>query len=227
MFMVKLKAWLRHVLAPEPVMLGPQLGAAPTTVEEGAQQLVERARQGDQNAIAMICQVRDNAKKGIAQARQGYTAIESYIKAHPAQSIPSFGEELANNSASDSMAIDMMAGFGEDYIATIKDKTAPLAAVSIPKAVVTLANGPSLLPSGQQNLVHDIRDSLDEAQCAAFLLGLKHGLSEMNSIPEEQQWAFVLGHVLGTARKIQAVRCPNVPLSILSPQLGAEFQERR
>jgi hypothetical protein len=53
--------------------------------------LVRRARQGDQNAMALISQTAENAKKGDPRARFSYACIGQYIHAHPNDS--AFGEE--------------------------------------------------------------------------------------------------------------------------------------
>jgi hypothetical protein len=221
----RLKALLRRWLDDTPKA---QLhGNTPSTVEEGAAQLVERARQGDQNAVAMICAVRDNAKKGVVQAKQGYAALSAYISKHPMKNPVSFGEELARNRHCDVICQEMTAGFGEDYTGTVKKEVPGIAALSVPKAVVTVANGPNLLQDGACNLFHDVRDSFTESEQKAFILGIKHGLNELDRIPKDLQVPFIVGHVLGTARKIQAVRHPRAPLSILSARLGAEFGELR
>lgn len=224
--MVKLKMLLRRWLdiTPSATQLH---GQEPKTVEDGAAQLVERARQGDQNAIAMICTVRDSAKKGNPKARRGFAALERYIKANPPKNLPSFGEELARNRECDAVCQEMMAGFGEDYCETVKKEVPAVAVLSLPKAIVTCANGPNLLQDGAQNLFHDVKDSFSEQEQKAFVLGIKHGISELDRIPQELQAPFIVGHVLGTARRIQAVRHPRTPLSILSARLGYEFGERQ
>lgn len=46
-------------------------------------EVVERARAGDQVAMAIIAEVRDKAKKGDRQARRSASAIMEYINKHP------------------------------------------------------------------------------------------------------------------------------------------------
>ncbi len=224
--LIKLKLLLRRVLGITPNAA--QLhGQEPKTMEEGAMQLVERARQGDQNAIALICTVRDEAKKGSPKAKRGFAVLKAYIEKNPPKNLPSFGAELSKNRECDLICQEMMAGFGEDYLEAVKKEVPGIAALSLPKAIVTVANGPNLLQDGAQNLLHDVRDSFTDDEQKAFILGIKHGISELDRIPEGLQAPFIVGHVLGTARRIQAVRHPRVPLSILSAKLGYEFGERR
>lgn len=52
-----------------------------------AGELVERARQGDQNAMAIIALVRDNAKLGQPRAKASAQFLQEYIAAHPVADI--------------------------------------------------------------------------------------------------------------------------------------------
>jgi hypothetical protein len=54
-----------------------------TTMEEAAAMLVERARVGDQNAMAMLSLIGSNAKKGNAKAREALVHVERYIRHNP------------------------------------------------------------------------------------------------------------------------------------------------
>lgn len=63
---------------------------------EQAGELVERARQGDQNAMAIIALVRDNSKKGNPRAKCSYEFIHEYIQTHP---IATFGADSKRRKA--------------------------------------------------------------------------------------------------------------------------------
>lgn len=65
---------------------------------EKAGELVERARQGDQNAMAIIALVRENRKKGNPRASCSFEFIQEYIQSHP---IASFGAENERRKARD------------------------------------------------------------------------------------------------------------------------------
>lgn len=68
--------------------------ARPMTVEEGARELVDRARLGDQNATAMLVRVRANAMKGVKRAQQAYTAALAHAKGQaPARSPSKVGAD--------------------------------------------------------------------------------------------------------------------------------------
>ncbi len=211
-----IKAWLRKWLH-EPPRIN---GGKPASIKEGAAQLVERARLGDQNAMALMKQIGENAKKKQPRALKAYSALMVYIKANPVTKEMTFGEEVE----SDNIADDIHTAFGaEDYCEVVFSKVPDLALRNINKAIVCLANGPSLLPDDEH--FKTVRESLSPEDEKAFMLGYKHGVKELDDVPEQFHCPFLLGHVLGTARRIQAVRLPKVPVSVLSPQVGMELGE--
>lgn len=55
----------------------------PSTIPEAARELVDRSRAGDQNATAMIVQVRKGAKKGNSRALETVKCIKKYISENP------------------------------------------------------------------------------------------------------------------------------------------------
>lgn len=183
---------------------------------------------GDQNAIALICQVRDNAKKGNQRAQQGMKALQLYIENNPVVSQGSMGEEMAHEAETNVLARDVCnAAFEGDYVEVVRELVPDLASQSVPKAVVALANGPSLLNRDGSTYISDVYNTLSEAEKKVFAVGYRHGISELASIPSGLHCAFILGHILGTARAIQAVRLPRVPVSVLAPQTGFELGERQ
>lgn len=60
-------------------------------------ELVERARAGDQNAMAMITACRENASHGLKRAQVTCSLIEQYCKQNPVQPKP--GDEVFEESA--------------------------------------------------------------------------------------------------------------------------------
>lgn len=223
--LLKFKAWLRNwlMLDHQPSQMG---GAGnPATISDGAAQLVERARAGDQNALAMICEIRDRAKAGNPRAKKSFQALEHFIKQNPFTQKPHFGQESVEV---DLLCQDVQSCFaGEaDYVETVTTKMPEIASLNVNKAVVTLANGPNLLPENGLSKVKEVSDALgDEDKQAAFKQGYQHGMRELDGVPEHLREAFILGHLFGTARRIQAVRIPGVPVSILSPGFGLELGE--
>ena len=221
----KFKGWLRRWVTADDSR-PPQMGARPTTVSDGAAQLVERARLGDQNALALICQVRENAKKGNPRAQEGFKALQLYVENNPVVSQGTMGEEIAEEAEVNLLAKEVNdAAFGEDYVEVVRELVPDLATQSIPKAVVALANGPSLLNRDGSTYITDVYETLSNAEKKVFGLGYRHGMAELVNIPSSLHCAFLLGHILGTARAIQAVRLPRIPISVLAPQTGFELGE--
>ncbi len=54
--------------------------------------VVRRARNGDQNAMALIALVRDNAKAGYPQAQAAFSLMERYIRQHPVEGATMHGD---------------------------------------------------------------------------------------------------------------------------------------
>lgn len=219
MLLLRFKAWFRNWLAHPASTAGFGGVLHPASIEDGAGNLVERARAGDENAQALMAEIRDRTKmgkEGPAKARKAYWAMMKYAESHPMKGLVHFGQ--------DSLEVDRLCqaiNFGEDYVDIVTKKVPEIASHSVTKAVVTLANGPSLLKSG---LVSDVHQSLDDDAGKAFVAGYRQGLSVLSSVPKQLWMPFVLGHVLGTAKRIQAIRCPGVSLSVLSPALGMELE---
>lgn len=59
-------------------------------------ELVERARAGDQNALAMIVAARSNAEEGLTRAQVTCQLIDQYCRKNPAQ--PRIGEEVLESA---------------------------------------------------------------------------------------------------------------------------------
>jgi hypothetical protein len=53
-------------------------------MKQGAEELVLRAREGDQNAMATIASIAQNAKQGSQRAQVSVRLLQQYIQAHPA-----------------------------------------------------------------------------------------------------------------------------------------------
>lgn len=68
---------LRHI--EKKIMMKAQDGSQGSAAEN----LVRRARQGDQNAMAIICSVRDEAKKKNPKARSAFQALRNFIRLNP------------------------------------------------------------------------------------------------------------------------------------------------
>jgi hypothetical protein len=161
-----------------------------------AENLVLRARQGDQNAMAIICLVRKQASRN-GKARHAFKQIHQYIKENPPTN--SFGQdvaaktrpvvfraciELANGPPlTNSRIEDIAASFGEE-----KERKLFLF------GVVKFRNGKLI-------------DNLTK------------------KVGAEGKPILELAKSVGTARSIQNVRRPNSVISNYSPMVGWELGE--
>ena len=161
-------------------------------------EIIERARQGDQNAMAIIALVRDNSKKGMPRAQQSFRLMKEYIDDHPTTGI---GDEfhsrkrrndddspwqstlLADGPPITSRKLGIIAGcFGEDE---------------------------------QYAFSHGFRHGKDAANIARLM----HDMDDM------QKKIFKLGQIMREARKIQNVRLPNSRISAFCCDIGWELGE--
>lgn len=55
----------------------------PNTTRGMVESVVRRARNGDQNAMALIALVRDNAKQGHGKAQETFALLQEYVRTHP------------------------------------------------------------------------------------------------------------------------------------------------
>jgi hypothetical protein len=168
------------------------------TIRSACADLVERSREGDQNAMAMLAMIRTNAKKGDKRARVSYGLAADYIKTHPSGSAANLNGEpnmraavqLANGpSITKERVQDFVASFGYGHTRT-KQKRHKQAMIH------GIANfGAEVSP--------DIMAKLDRIEA---------GLVE-------------LGRTIGMAFAIQRVRQPSAPVSTYSEAASWELGE--
>jgi hypothetical protein len=185
---------------------------------EGAKDLVERARLGDQNAMAILEEMGKNARNGNAKARSAYSIVMEYIRRNPVETV--IGVEESN------------------VLGVLKDPANP-----IDQLLSALTKIPAL---GSQNLINVacviLADTTpwNDQNCATAdkcLNGapqslFRYGFTFSNRGASIQQVVDTMpeavgflcaGHCIGTARKIQMIRHRNAPLVILSPDIGWEL----
>jgi hypothetical protein len=196
--------------------------------------LVTRARLGDQVASASLVVIGQQAAKGSKRAAEVKDLILKFIKAHPQEF------ETSTRFGIDTPAKDEVVGDA----CLLKEKlwTGDYSGGGLVVLLLTLGeyslgvltHGPSLLKEdGQPNpLVQCIRQSLaSEKAVRAFDHGNKHSNNDemlyrlaSRMTPEEQK-ALQLGIIIGTARRFQAVSIPSVPLAILCKNTAWELGE--
>lgn len=195
--------------------------------------LVTRARLGDQVASGTLVVVGKQASNGNKRAQAVKDEVLKYIKAHPQESteVAYFGVDTPpkHEIVGDACLLKRNLSSGRYTGAGLVILILTLGEYSLG----VLTHGPSLLfTEGQPNgIVEDIRDALvDESMQAAFDLGNEvKDHSELTdlaaSLSKEEQRAMQLGMLIGRARRLQAVKHPSVPLTILCERTAWELGE--
>jgi hypothetical protein len=207
--------------------------------------LVQRARQGDQNAMAMLMMVRKSARRGNARAKRAYGLLTTYAKSHPPVA---FGSAAAPKQlpmrAGASAPTDTRVASSLREAVTVKNPLHYSSAVtslvpSIGKTprdlvvgAVILANGPLLV---NPRIEHLSTTFGSDAEKKAFDYGVIRSKNPtriklvMNQMlagqPEEIREAMQVGCVVGMARAIQQVRMPNSRITDFSSMAGWELGE--
>ena len=169
--------------------------------------LVERARQGDQNAMATIAEVRETAGQGGAKAKNALAFIMKYIKAHPFDAFQ--GEEL------DKIKVLI---HGEKPLELLES----LANTDSYVAATLLADGPAIN-------YKNIGKQLNLRERDVLFHGVRNGRRKdaFNGIEltEREQVLAQAGKVLCICRAILDVRKPNARLRNFCPLVAWELGE--
>lgn len=183
----KFLAWfgLSRKKVSEAVMAGEAATMASMSQTEAAAQLVRRARNGDQNAMAMIACVRDAAAQGNAKAIMSAKFMKDYIQRNP---------------------VDDSSEFGIDDV--IPRKT-PKPSDPATAAAMALSHGPPLTNPRIEEFVKAAKFTSEEIR--AF----KHGFDgrPMRNPAENIQQANRAGFLVAHARKLQLVRLPHTNIT--------------
>lgn len=178
----------------------------PKTPEQGGIELVERARRGDQNATAMLVQVRKNALRGVERARRAFDAAMAHAKgkAPPKASKPtSVGAEPLRQMKRAAPRVTSKEG----YLQLVQ--AAPFAP-SRPAAEL-LSRGP-VLGAEWLSIIGSTFGSDSEKKAYEYgVVGPTEGVQQalVRAKPQFRR-ALMTGHIVGMARRIQAARSGNI-----------------
>jgi hypothetical protein len=194
---------------------------APISQTEGAAELVERARAGDQNAMAMLAMVGERAREGVPKARSAFGAVQKYISEHPAPLDQwEEGAQLIGVLKNPENPDD---GIFETLLSLPQYQDARL----INTACVVLSHG---YPWSKER-IHGI-DALMEAGSdpqRQYRFGIAHAGNgrmigpAMSELPDELVGFLCAGHCIGTARKLQLLRRPDTSPGILCKDVEWEL----
>lgn len=176
---------------------------------------VDRARAGDQNAMALLQGVRRNVQAGSERAKRAAAHIARYIKAHPVDltegrkylpappPVPEYRSVLKKLS---------------QYVAdpaAVCAWTPPISRTDPYVAALVLANGPNLSPDH----IKAVASHFGEDERRDFWMGFRNWRDK--SQPSSD--AHSAGRAVGTARVLQGVRLKVYPISYFCELSGWEL----
>lgn len=211
------------------------------SIRAAVESLVERARQGDQNAMGMIASVRDQAEEGNPRAEKTMMCMKAYIYEHPASDVGAEGKGLP-----DQRTRELLHSLGQGITSDDPEHYQAAVSMYIPEtrrnidaldaAGVLLANGPTLLADaeGPNARISSLADEFGAEDGhpvrEAFNYGMKRSRepaaiqNAMTVLPKKGVDAMCVGYAMGLAKRIQAVR-KGAPIAIYSVDAAWELGE--
>jgi hypothetical protein len=178
---------------------------AQATMQAGAESLVLRARSRDQNAMAILALIGEQARAGNERAKLAANLVEVYCKKNPGYA-PTIGED-----GEDSSVHPVLARIANSrtplYVYPLSLATYISHAPPDMRTVVCLANGPRLT----RDRILEIASRLaNDDESHSFLSGIEnaHNVEEALKVREQVSDSnlFRAGRMLGQARAIQKYR---------------------
>jgi len=172
----------------------------------GAEHLVLRARQGDQNAMAILGGIRNRAKRGSKRAIRALREVKRYISENPPTQTTRFGLESTESEKIMAEHLTKHMGETQEYVSALT-----IMAPYIPPGVISflLADGPDI----DNDLVNTIASQLSDRAAREFKKGYN---GKGDSLPAQ------FGQTVKEAHLIQRVR-NGEPLSVMSVDIGWEM----
>jgi hypothetical protein len=192
-----------------------------TDQKQGAKELVERSRAGDQNAMAILQLIGENARAGDPKAQAGLSAVQKYIADHPPPLVewPEAAQTIGVLKHPDNTDDVLF-----DALLTLPEFEDPRI---VHTACVVLAQG----PEWTRRRIHGI-DQLMEPGCdeqKQYRFGVEHAADpkfirpQMSRLPRELAGFLCAGHCIGTARKLQLIQRADISPGILCKDVEWEL----
>lgn len=190
-------------------------------------ELVVRSRAGDQNAMGLLVEIGKSAKAGSPRAVESKKLVLKYIRNNP---VPKKSGPKNQNTWTQSIAnyVNTMQASFEGEPDELGDCIIAIIPFMGPYGATTLANGP-LLNNDIINLISSAFSS--DAEEHAFLFAIANAdqsdkiVKNIGKLNKDAAYAILIGCVVGRAKRIQMVRLPGTPISVLSKKAAEELGE--
>jgi phage tail protein X len=204
---------------------------ASVEMQKAAADLIERARCGDQNATAMIIEIRKAALKGSDKAQVGFDLLKRLVAANPVKPARNLDGSEAQIGEEAYEALHMLAHRGPILaLAALVALPDMGGEKGITAAAVVLANGPRVI---SKRLVSEIGSGIEEhVYRRCFFYGVKACGHDGRKVAREVRGAgdadlFIhAGRCVGLARAIQRVRAPGSSIARFNRAAGWELGEQ-
>jgi hypothetical protein len=198
----------------------PALALPESSIHKEAAALVERARQGDQNAMSILVEVRKRASAGNARARRGFAVLRAYIDQNPPGASPAKDTRLLSRIR--------QSLFGAEFPDVCIELVPKLAPENVDAGAVVLSHGAALGAPQVRFLARKLKTPAEQKcfiVCIRASMQPKKLAKLRSELPPEAHGIILLGQCVGIARAIQAVRLPGSQISGFSSMAGWELGE--
>jgi len=186
-------------------------------IKAAVENLVERARQGDQNAIGILCRMRKNAAQRIPRAVFSYKYAVEYCKCKPINDLGII--TIAGDSIQTSTACNSPLQLLKKTLAAIKNdpkKYASIISSHIANMDPDILKAAAIFIADKIDLVSEILNTVKKQNGPTFIDGYIGSEIKDNSSK--------VGFVVGYAKRLQDFRT-NGRLREFSPQIAWELGE--
>ncbi len=191
-------------------------------IQKAAVTLVDRAREGDQNAMAMLAEIAKNRASNM-KARVAFGYALDYTKKNPPRIRTIFGQERRTSFAGLAKAKGGNGNaYGRTLVAFVLDMGPSIRDCQIAGDVVA-----QLRPVDRDALRRVLAATPSDIR-PFFAISYRNpngATKEAEGLEPIEMKALQLGYILGMARKLQELQKDETPISSVFPRVGWELGE--
>jgi hypothetical protein len=183
------------------------------------EKLVKRANHGDQNAMAMIEQVRKNAEGGVALAQESHQAIMQCVMGYEKKTSLDIGDDAAQ--ALTALRNPLIPP--DELLTILCFLPHALDGILLHAACVILSKGP-MWPDDKVAAVQSAVPVQAQGEFSSGLMMIVNPMFGGAGLASGAEVSFgYAGHAIGHARRIKAVRDSGFPPSQINANMGWEL----